>query len=175
MSFLEEIREGSFHMFSKLEIEVLKYLERCPWGVTIYQIARDIGCSFKSLYSVLKLFEKNDWLLTIKERNGSIGRPRNKYILKQSLRTIIRELQDCGCKFENNGTKILNLMKISYPHSLIIFKRALAKMKYGQCLITLLDGTTNCQEFIETASKKDIKMLDISTDNHKVRIILKKT
>lgn len=175
MSFLEEIREEPINIFSRLELEVIEYLEKRPWGATIYQIARDVKCSFKSLYSVLRLLEKNGWIVTVKERNGSIGRPRNKYILKQSLRSIIRELQNCGCDFNNDGTKILNLIKISYPYSLTVFKRALAKMRYGQCLVTVLDDMNNFLEFIETAYKKDIKIVDISTNNHNVRIVLKKS
>ncbi|MEM1583601.1 MAG: hypothetical protein QXF28_03285 [Nitrososphaerota archaeon] len=173
MSFLEEIREEPLHIFSKLEAEVLEYLERHPWGGTIHQIARDVKCSFKSLYSVLGMLEKNGWIMTVKERNGGIGRPRNRYILRQSLSTIIRKLHDCGCRFDDR-TKFLNLSEVSYPYSLTIFKRALAKVNYGECLVILLGDTANLREFEELASKKDIRVVDILTNSHNIRVIFKK-
>jgi len=175
MSFLEEIREEPPHILSKIELEVLEYLERCPWGTTIYDIARNVKCSFKSLYAVLRLLEKNGWIIVAKERNGNIGRPKNKYILKQSLKSIIRELEDCGCEFKDGRTRFLNLTKIAYPYSLTIFKRALANLKYGECLVILIENEITYPEFIETAYRKDIKLLDIAINNNNVRIIFKKT
>lgn len=175
MSFLEEIREEPLHIFSKLEVDVLEYLERHPWGGTIHQIARDVKCSFKSLYGVLRMLQKNGWIITVKERNGNIGRPRNRYVLRQSLNTIIRKLHDCGCGFDDERIKFLNLSEISYPYSLTIFKRALAKMSYGQCLVVLLEDATNLGVFIELASKKDVRVVDILANDHNIRIIFKKS
>jgi predicted transcriptional regulator/TusA-related sulfurtransferase len=175
MSFLEEIREQPAHMFSKIEFEVLEYLERCSWGATIYEIARNVKCSFKSLYAILRLLEKNGWILVTKERNGNIGRPKNRYILRKSLRSIIRELEDCGCGFKDGKTKLLNLTKIAYPYSLTIFKRSLANLKYGECLVTLMENETIYPEFIEGAYRKDVKLVDISINNNSVSMIFKKT
>ncbi|MCL7390630.1 MAG: hypothetical protein LZ172_03195 [Thaumarchaeota archaeon] len=175
MSFLKEILEEPSHMFSKIEFEVLEYLERCSWGATIYEIARNVKCSFKSLYAVLRILEKNGWIAVTRERNGNIGRPRNKYILRRSLGSIIRELEDCGCEIRDGKTRFLNLTKVAYPYSLTIFKRSLAKLKYGECLITLMGDETAYPEFIEAAYRKNVKLVNISINNNNVRMIFKKT
>lgn len=174
MSFLEEIREEPPHIFSTIEFKILDYLSKCPWGATVYEIAREVKCSFKSLYSILRILERNDWITVVKEKNGGIGRPRNKYVLKQTLRSILKELEDCGCEIKDGRIKFLNLRKIIYPYSLTIFKRTIIKLKYGECLLILLENDANYLEFIDIAYRKDLRLLDISFKDDGIRIIFRK-
>lgn len=174
MSFLEEIREVYPHLFSRVEFKVLEYLNRCPWGATVHEIASEVRSSFKSLYSVLRLLEKSGWIIVIKEKNGSIGRPRNKYVLKNGITSILKELEDCGCEVRDGRIRFLNLTKIAYPYSLKIFKRAIMKLNYGECLIVVLTGDIKYPEFIESAYKKDLKLMDISINNNIINMVFKK-
>lgn len=175
VSLLEEIREDLQILFSRIELEVLDYLSKHPWGVTISEIAKNIKRSSKTLYCILKILQKNGWVTVIKEKNGGIGRPRNKYILRRGIGTILSELKNCGCEVHSGNAKVLNLTEVTFPYSLTIFKRCLAKLKFGECLLVLLGDHTECKEFIEIADKKNVKLVKVVFEKSYVNIIFKKT
>ncbi|MEN2974871.1 MAG: helix-turn-helix domain-containing protein [Candidatus Caldarchaeales archaeon] len=175
MSLLEELRGNLHVLFSEIELEVLDYLSRHPWGATVYEIAKSINRSSKTLYTILKILQKNGWVIIVREKNGSIGRPKNKYVLRCGLSTITKELEDCECKVNSSHTKFLNLSEIAYPYSLTIFKRYLTTLSYGECLVILLRDDNDCKPFIETADKKNVKLMKIKFDSPYIQMIFKKT
>jgi len=59
MEPIKEVQEEIQYIFSRLEREVLKLLEVKREGATIYEIARELNCCFKSLYAIVRFLKEN--------------------------------------------------------------------------------------------------------------------
>ncbi|MEM1742786.1 MAG: hypothetical protein QXK95_02350 [Nitrososphaerota archaeon] len=177
MSILEEAQSIP-PIFSRLEFKVLKYLSGKPDGATIYEISKNVGCSFKSLYIIMRLLQKNGWVNCFREKSGGLGRPKNKYILKHRLEAIIDILRDCGCNNVDlkDGLSFLNLTKVSNQYAIILLRRYLSCLQRGECLIVLIRNEGEWyRNILEKAEKKNVSIVSMEFQNEHVRIIFKKT
>lgn len=177
MSILEEV-ESIPPIFSRLEFNVLKYLSEKPEGATIYEISKNVGCSFKSLYIVMRLLQRNGWVNCIREKGGRLGRPKNKYILKHRLESIINILRDCGCNYTDmrEGISFLNLTEVSHQYAIILLRRYLSCLQRGECLVVLIRNEGEWyRNLLEKAEKKNVSIVNMEFQNKHIRIIFKKT
>jgi DNA-binding PadR family transcriptional regulator len=171
MNTIQYLKRGSSQVFSRLELAIIDFLSKCPEGATVHEIAKSVGCCFKSLYWVLKMFEKNGWVTVTRKSEGRVGRPVNRYKLtRDSSESILREIYIFRDREVN-----LDLSNIIYPYSLTIFKRATDGLKQNELLTLLVNHTVDYRLFIEVAYKKNIKPLTILFNGSRIKILFKKS
>lgn len=145
-------------------------MSRCPRGATIHEIADNVGCCFKSLYGVLKIFERNGWVIVVRKSEGKVGRPVNRYkLIRDGLESTLREL----FRFRDNEVN-LNLSSIIYPYSLTIFRRIVDMLSQNELLVLSINHAADYSLFLELAYKKSLKPINISFNDSKIKILFKK-
>jgi len=154
-----------------LELAIINFLSKCSCGATVHEIADNVGCCFKSLYGVLKMFEKNGWVMVTRQREGRAGRPMNRYkLIRDSLESTLREL----CIFRDNEVN-LNLSNMIYPYSLTIFRRIVDMLNQKELLILSVNHAADYNSFLEIAYKKNLRPLNILFNGSKIKILFKRS